>query len=240
VLDGSLPTVEDVARGRFIAVLNRSTAKKLFGDARAVGQSIDVGGQSFQVIGVVEDAIHINAFADLWVPVSTDPSSDYRSQMWGDYTALILAREPDDIRAIQVEVARLARTVKYDDPKEFNQAFFWADGKLDFFARQLLGTHRQEDSGKWLLLAVIGTLMLLFMALPALNLVNLNTGRILERSRRSACARPSAPPAASWCGSSWSRTCCCAWSAACWAWPSRSGAGVARKAPGLIPYLHVN
>jgi putative ABC transport system permease protein len=76
----------------------------------------------------------------------------------------------------------VARTVKYDDPKEFNQAWFWADGKLDFFARQLLGTHKQADSGAWLLLAIIGTLMLLFMALPALNLINLNTGRILERS----------------------------------------------------------
>ena len=182
VLDGRLPSDEDVARGRFVAVLNRSTAQKLFGEARAVGQTIDVGGQSFQVIGVVEDTLHINAFAELWLPDSTDPSTDYRSQMWGDYTALIMAREPDDIRAIQLEVARLARTVKYDDPKEFNQAFFWADGKLDFFARQLLGTHRQEDSGAWLLLAVIGTLMLLFMALPALNLINLNTGRILERS----------------------------------------------------------
>jgi len=182
VLDGRLPSIEDVARGRFLAVLNRSTAKKLFGEARAVGQSIDVGGQSFQVLGVVEDAMHINAFADLWVPVSTDPSSDYRSQMWGDYTALILARSPAQIPQIQAEVARLAPTVKFDDPKEFNQAFFWADGKLDFFARQLLGTHKQADSGAWMLLLVIGTLMLLFMALPALNLVNLNTGRILERS----------------------------------------------------------
>jgi putative ABC transport system permease protein len=182
VLDGRLPSVEDVARGRFLAVINHSTARKLFGEARAVGQSLDVGGQRFQVVGVVEDAVHINAFADLWVPVSTDPSSDYRSQMWGDYTALILARTPAQLPEIQREVARLATTVKYDDPKEFNKAYFWADGKLDFFARQLLGTHRQEDSGAWLLLTVIGTLMLLFMALPALNLINLNTGRILERS----------------------------------------------------------
>jgi putative ABC transport system permease protein len=126
--------------------------------------------------------MHVNAFSDLWVPVSTDPSSDYRSQMWGEYTALFLARSKADIPAIQAEVARLATTVKFDDPKEFNQAFFWADGKLDFFARQLLGTHKQQDSGAWLLLLVIGTLMLLFMALPALNLINLNTGRILERS----------------------------------------------------------
>jgi putative ABC transport system permease protein len=182
VLDGRVPSDEDVARGRFVAVLNQTTARKLFGEARAVGQAIDVGGQSFEVIGVVQDVMHINAFSDLWVPVSTDPSSDYRNQMWGDYTALVLARSKADIPAIQAEVARVARTVKYDDPKEFNQAWFWADGKLDFFARQLLGTHKEADSGAWLLLAIIGTLMLLFMALPALNLINLNTGRILERS----------------------------------------------------------
>jgi putative ABC transport system permease protein len=182
VLDGRLPTVDDVARGRFVAVVNRSTARKLFGEARAIDQNLDVGGQSFTVIGVVEDAMHVNAFADLWVPITTDPSSDFRTQMWGDYSALLLARSEADVPAIQAEVARQATLVKFDDPKEWNKATFWADGKLDLFARELLGTQQQADSGKWLLLSVIAGLMLLFMALPALNLVNLNTGRILERS----------------------------------------------------------
>jgi putative ABC transport system permease protein len=182
VLDGRLPTVDDVARGRFLAVINQSTAKKLFGDARAVGQTIDVGGQTFSVLGVVRDEMHLNAFADVWVPVTTDPSSNYRTQIWGDYWAMILARSKADIPAIQAEVARQARTVQFEDPKQYDTAYFWADGKLDFFAREILGTQKQADSGAWLLLSVIGTLMLLFMALPALNLVNLNTGRILERS----------------------------------------------------------
>jgi putative ABC transport system permease protein len=102
--------------------------------------------------------------------------------MFGDYWAMILARDERDLPGIQAEVARQATTVQFDDPNEYDTAYFWADGKLDFFARQILGTHRQADSGKWLLLAVVGTMMLLFMALPALNLVNLNTGRILERS----------------------------------------------------------
>ena len=182
VLDGTLPSVEDVAQGRFVAVLNRSTAERLFGQARAVGQQIDVGGQSFRVIGVVQDELHINAFADLWTPITTDPSSDYRTQESGDYTVMILARSPVELPMIQAEVARQATLVKFDDPKDFNTAYFWADRKLEFFARQLLGTHRQADSGAWLFLAVIGTAMVLFMALPALNLVNLNTGRILERA----------------------------------------------------------
>jgi hypothetical protein len=79
-------SAEDVARGRFVAVLNQSTAQQAVRRARAVGQAIDVGGQSFQVIGVVEDAMHVNAFADLWAPVSTDPSSDY-SRRCGATTA---------------------------------------------------------------------------------------------------------------------------------------------------------
>jgi putative ABC transport system permease protein len=182
LLDGRLPTGDDVARGRFFAVLNQSTAKKLFGDARAVGQTIDVGGQTFSVLGVVRDELQLNAFADLWVPITTDPSSNYRTQLWGDYWVMILARSKADLPAIKAEVARRATTVQFDDPKQYNTAYFWADGKLDFFARMILGTERQPDSGAWILLSVIGTLMLLFMVLPALNLVNLNTGRILERS----------------------------------------------------------
>jgi putative ABC transport system permease protein len=182
VRDGRLPSIEDVERGRFLAVLNRSTARKLFGDAPAVGRTLDVGGQAFSVVGVVEDAIHVNAFADLWLPITTDPSSDYRTQMWGNYTAMLLARDEAGIPAIQAEVARQARSVAFDDPKAWKTAHFWADGKVDLFARELLGTQKQEDSGKWLLLSGIAGAMLLFMLLPALNLVNLNTGRILERS----------------------------------------------------------
>jgi putative ABC transport system permease protein len=126
--------------------------------------------------------MHLNAFADLWLPITTDPSSDYRTQMWGNYTAMILARDKADIPAIQAEVARMATTVAFDDPKAWSVAKFWADGKLDLFARELIGMQERQDSGKWILLSLIGVAMLLFMTLPALNLINLNTGRILERS----------------------------------------------------------
>src|SRR5206468_6630261 len=63
---------------------------------------------------------------------------------------------------------------------------FWADSKLDVVARNLLGGEINRDagvdSGGRKLLAMIGGGMLAFMLLPALNLVNLNMGRILERS----------------------------------------------------------
>lgn len=182
VLDGRLPSADDDARGRFVAVINRTTANKLFPGARAVGQPLDIGGQSFQVIGVVGDSMHQNAYSDIWAPISTDPSSEYRNQMWGDFTALLLAREASELPAIRAEVAQIAKRVRFDDPKEWTTAIMWADDQVEFEARRLLGNERQADSGAGFFLAVIALVMLLFMLLPALNLVNLNMGRIMERS----------------------------------------------------------
>lgn len=182
VLDGRVPSADDVARGRFVAVINKASAERLFPGREAVGQSLDVGGQQFEIIGVVADVMQLNAFADIWTPVSTDPSTEYRNQMWGEFSALLLARDAAGLPAIQAEVAQVARQVQFDDPKQWSQAIMWADSKVDYFARGLLGTDQVPDSGAGLLLVVIAVLMLMFMLLPALNLVNLNTGRILERS----------------------------------------------------------
>jgi len=182
LLDGRLPTADDDAAGRFVAVLNASTAARLLPGVKAVGQRLNIGGQQFDVIGVVEDAMQLNAYSDIWVPVSTSPSTEYKSQMWGSFVALLLARSPADVPRMQAEVAQIATRLQFDDPTQNARAFMWADSKPDFFARGLLGNERVPDSGAGMLLAVIAVLMLLFMLLPALNLVNLNTGRILERS----------------------------------------------------------
>jgi putative ABC transport system permease protein len=183
LLAGRLPSRDDVARGRFVAVINQSSASKLFaGVAGAVGQKLNLGGQQFEVIGVVEDVIHLNAFADIWAPVTTLPSTAYRNQIWGDFTALLLARDAADIPMIKAEVAQVAKTVQFDDPKTWSTAYFWGDSKIDWFARMLFNNIRTPDSGASTLLQSIIVFMLVFMLLPALNLVNLNTGRIMERS----------------------------------------------------------
>ncbi|OBP13866.1 ABC transporter permease [Rheinheimera sp. SA_1] len=182
VLDGRVPTAEDVAAGRFVLVLNQSTATQLFGKQSAVGQQLNVGGQQFTVIGVVADVLQLNSFADMWAPVSTYPSSDYQHQLWGNFSALILARSAADFPALRQELATAVAGFKFDDPLKWQEAKIWADSKLEFFARMLLQNQTEPESGAASLLLLISLLMLLFMLLPALNLVNLNTGRMMERS----------------------------------------------------------
>ena len=182
VLAGRLPDADDDRLGRLVAVVNASTAHRLFAAGPAVGQRISVGGQAFEIIGVVADVIHINAYADMWAPLATFPSTDYQKDLTGNFAAMLLARAPGDLPGIQREVARIATTVVTEDPHAYPITQFWADSKLDVFARVLLSRQSESDSGAARLLLLIGAGMLLFMLLPALNLVNLNMGRILERS----------------------------------------------------------
>jgi putative ABC transport system permease protein len=186
LLGGRLPNVDDEQAGRMVAVINASTALKLFGTAvkagHAVGQTVVASGQQFQIIGVVEDALQINAYADMWAPLTTFPSSDYRNEITGSFAAMLLAHGPADLPRIRQAVERAAKAFVTEDPRMYPTTLFWADSKLDVFARALVSNQGRSDSGAGGLLATIGGAMLAFMLLPALNLVNLNMGRILERS----------------------------------------------------------
>lgn len=182
LLAGRLPDQDDDEKGRMVAVLNRSSAVRLFGSIDAIGRTVNAGGQTLRVIGVVQDEMHLNAYADIWMPITTQLSTSYRQELRGNFNALLLARSPDDLPAIREQVAGAARQVTADNSKEWKTIVFWADSKLDAIARMTIGSASKPDSGAGVLLGVIAALMILFMLLPALNLVNLNTGRILERS----------------------------------------------------------
>ena len=182
LLAGRLPDEDDDRLGRMVAVVNATSARRLFPGAAAVGQRIRVNGQAFEIVGVVADVIHINAYADIWAPLSTFPSSNYRDEYTGSFAALLLARSPADLPRIRADVERVAKTIQPVGDKIFGKTTFWADTKLDVVARALQGRESYVDSGGSRLLAMIAGGMLVFMLLPALNLVNLNMGRIMERS----------------------------------------------------------
>ena len=137
LLAGRVLNADDVAQGRMVAVINASTARKLFPGAAALGQPLSAGGQLFKVAGVVQDELHLNAFSDIWVPHTTYASTDYRNQQFGNFTALLMARDKAGLRLIKEEVMRAARNFQFDDPKAWATAHFWADNKLELFSRML-------------------------------------------------------------------------------------------------------
>jgi len=183
-VEGGPFTAEDEANGHFVAVINETTRERFFGpDTQAVGRPIELDGQRYRVVGVVEDVpfLRFSAFADVWVPISTKASTAYRHEIRGGFQALILADSEEAKPLIREELQSRVADFQFPDPDEFQVAYTGADTLFEALSRMLLPeAAHQAQPGR--LLTILLTMAVLFMVLPAVNLTNLNLSRILERT----------------------------------------------------------
>jgi putative ABC transport system permease protein len=182
-LEGGPLTDEDERHANMVAVISASTRQKLFDGAEAVGKSIAIDGQNFRVCGVVADvsSVRIVPFSDVWVPLSTAKSDTYKKEVVGNMMAMLLARDAADIPMIKAEYAARVRDLEPEDRKTFDEIRSSASTFFEFTATQIFGDG-VDGGASTQLLAVFIILMVLFMVLPAVNLINLNEGRIMERA----------------------------------------------------------
>ena len=189
-LEGGPFGEDDVRSARFVAVINATTRRRFFGDAPALGQTLEADGQRFRVVGVVPDVAELRTvpFADMWVPVTTAKADSYRREMMGGFVAIFLAGSPADFPAIKSEFG--ARLSRMELPRGYDTMQAAPLTALEGLATRVLGYSPvgflvQDKDGNvplarfW---AAAATLALLFMLLPTLNLVNLSVSRILERT----------------------------------------------------------
>jgi len=172
----------EVADGSHVAVISEAAARNLFGDRAAVGQSFETRGQTFRVIGVVRNVPRMRetAFADIWVPVTTLPSDVWKTGLMGDFNAMLLADTPRNFRAIRAEFAARLPHVVMTEPDRYKTMSGSPRTRLEDIAADAIGT-KDDMPQTGLFIGVLVLLALLFMLLPAINLVNMNISRIFER-----------------------------------------------------------
>jgi putative ABC transport system permease protein len=178
-IEGGPFTEIDNEQAAMVAVINETTRNRLVKKDQAVGETIQVDEQTFRVVGVVKDVsfLRLVPFSDVWVPLRTAKAPNYFLQEGGAFWAIILAKDRADIPAIKQEVRAQLPFVEL--PSRFDTADSRAETLLEFQARTLFG---EDEAGRpFRLFLAIGIFMLLFMLLPAINLVNLNVSRIMER-----------------------------------------------------------
>jgi putative ABC transport system permease protein len=191
LLDGRLLAADDIDQGRFVAVINEATADSLFPGRSAIGEVIDAGADSFEVVGVVADEpiTSLLAYADIWVPHTTTVAG---AEEWvGQGIAMLWLEDVSRIPAAQAEYAEsLAAFVYTPDPAQFERADSSAMTMLEVLATGVVGDMQREygEPGATpgtrvaAFIGIASIVVLLFMALPAINMANLNIGRILERA----------------------------------------------------------
>ncbi|MBN1569399.1 MAG: ABC transporter permease [Acidobacteria bacterium] len=184
-LEGAPFSKEDAESGRYVAVINQATRQKFFGERPAVGQMIEVDGEHFRICGVVANIPILRQipFADIWIPIAATSDDSYKKEWIGGFVGVFMLRSKGDIPAVKAEFQSVLRNAE-SSQKEYTEITGELMTKFDFFSNQLFpsyyGWEAKNHSGTLLGLIILG--MILFMALPAVNLVNINVSRILERA----------------------------------------------------------
>ena len=171
------------ANGSRVAVITRSIAAQLFGSTNAIGRRFDLDSRTFQVVGVVDDpsVTRVAAFSKIWLPIGTIESSTFRHEVIGDFCGLVLAHSRADFPRLKREFQTRLRKVPVEDPRLFSEYHGGLDTTFEAAARIVTRNH-DDNRGPMILGTVFVVAALLFMTLPALNLVTLNLSRILERA----------------------------------------------------------
>jgi putative ABC transport system permease protein len=181
-LEGGPFAAADVQANRSVAVITDRVRDQVFGRVPVAGRTIDIGGHLYRIAGVVPavSVSQIWAYADVWIPLPL-PTAEESTATFGRLETIVLAKDRGSIALIKREFE--ARVARYPiaDPKQYTEIRSYLDTNFEAFARELTS----DKLGPRAPMAVRGAavaIALLFMTLPALNLITLNLSRILERS----------------------------------------------------------
>ncbi len=176
---------EDEDQATKVVVITDKSAEAYFGvaDASVIGQDMMLGDEVFRVRGIIDRPLTDSPLfaGDVYMPCTTLNNRDLSStELYGGFSAVFLAPTPGQRSALQEEINFMSQNFEmppdsYHDALElFNSPF------IEGYAQGLLN-ERDPDKAMRLLFIPIVLLLLLFVALPLLNLINLNIGRVHER-----------------------------------------------------------
>jgi putative ABC transport system permease protein len=176
---------QQIRNGDKYVVISEDTRRKYFGDNKqVVGKYIETDNVQYRIIGVIKNVpitLRYN-YADAFLPYTISKVGITGKTYDGIFNATLLAARKEDLPNIQREYQQMLAKVQMNDGI-YNQIRSYADPYLTVFTRQSVPDNDNSgNSGAGKILTIAGTLFLLFLLLPTLNLVNINISRIAERS----------------------------------------------------------
>ena len=121
------------------------------------------------------------AAADVWVPLGTQDIPRWFENLMGGCQAMYLLAPGVDHTQVQEEFRERLTRVEFDDPDRYHTIAGIPWTRLEGLSNGLLSLDPEEIAPRRLTMTAV-LAALLFMALPAINLVNINLSRIFERS----------------------------------------------------------
>ena len=185
-LEGKPYNEQNIANGDNVAVITDDFKKHYFDNATepVVGKDVEIENIHYKVIGVVRASPFTRPFtyADVFFPYTTPKSNYQRTGMRGGYVTMILAKDRSDFKAIQDEFqSRIDRIPLPGIQDGFKYAIL--EVKMEPYLENFLAPIWDGNAGfKTIFFGVIAFVLFMLMGLPAINLVNINVSRIMERA----------------------------------------------------------
>ncbi|GAB3917884.1 ABC transporter permease [Larkinella terrae] len=185
-LEGKPYNDQNIANSDQIVVITDDFKKHYFGNTNesVIGKDVEIENLHYRVIGVVKGSPVTRPFtyADVYYPYTAPKSNYQRTGMRGNYVAILLAKKKSDLKTVQAEfqshIARIPLPGVQDGFK-----FAVLEVKSEPYLENFLGTLMDGNKGiKTVFFGVLAFIMLMLMGLPAINLVNVNVSRIMERA----------------------------------------------------------
>ena len=183
-LEGRPFNEENIRNGDYVAVINERTRDNYFGEGfPAVGQSIVVENVAYRVIGVVRDVpiTRIMVSGDVYLPYTVGKSQARGEGLVGNYIGILLADSPAALPRIREEYQHSLSKIELP-MEEDGFVFSSLESEAETYLEYFLNLGLIDVGSKGVFYSILGIFVLLFMLLPAINLVNLNISRIMERS----------------------------------------------------------
>ena len=165
---------EDIPNGPRVAVISNGLWRSRYGsDPAMVGKNIEIGGQPYEVIGILDSSFQWDRQMDIWLPIQADPNSANQ----GNYLLSAARLKP----GVSVAQAKAAMSVAAD---QFRRKFPRSLGPRNGFTVQTLQEAQVANvrSALYLLLGVVGFVLLIACA----NIANLLLARGAVRRREIA------------------------------------------------------
>lgn len=179
-------TKSDVDNDAHMVVICSSMARALF-DAEpgaALGQEVVFDNKTMKVVGIVEDPLNhgMVSFSEMWVPISLGRFDLSKPTFTGSFSAQVLAHHPSDFQEIIEEYEHKVSQVSHPDQNSIESFNAPLVSHQQFALKVVVyALFNSEPPSALTFYAVLASLVLVIMFIPAINLININSARIRER-----------------------------------------------------------
>jgi putative ABC transport system permease protein len=174
----------ELAYGRLISIVDEETSQKICvvgsnvvenlweKDANPVGQQIAIGGVVFRIVGALKQSQSFNDFSVL-IPYSTYENSLATQRHGGDFTLMLLLKDPKLYDATRIQITRMLAARHGFDPNDENAI------RVQDFAR-----FREETVKLFAMMFILVYFVgMMTLAIGAVGVTNIMLVNVKERTK---------------------------------------------------------